>query len=109
MSQGVGADIKISTTKKQIRKAMKHGGSLFGSLMSLGGKLLPMAMPLAKKAISLLATGALLSLASLGVDKIFGKGQQGGLFIPQDKIAQLIKYKHLPSAGQKRDILNSLQ
>ena len=35
-----------------------------------------MAMPLAKKAIAVLATGALSGLASLGVDKIFRKGQE---------------------------------
>ena len=68
-----------------------------------------MAMPLAKKAITPLATGALSGLTSLGVDKIFGKGQRGGFLIPQDKIAQLIAYKHLLSAGQKKDILNALQ
>ncbi|CAH3030536.1 unnamed protein product, partial [Porites evermanni] len=94
MSQGTGSDIKISKT--QIRKAVRQGGSLWGSLISLGSKLLPMAMPLAKKAIASLATGALSGLASLGVDKIFGK-------------AQLIAYKHLLSTGQKRDILNALQ
>ena len=86
-------------------EAVRQGGSLWGSL----ARLLPMAMPLAKKAIALLATGALSGLASLGVDKIFGKGQRGGFLIPQDKIAQLIAYKHLLSAGQKRDILNTLQ
>ena len=44
------------------------------------------------------------------MDKIFGKGvQQGGFFILKDKIAKLIAYKHLLSAGQKRDILNALQ
>ena len=102
MSQGTGSDIKISKT--EIRKA-----SLWGSLISLGSKLLPMAMPLAKKAIAPLATGALSGLFSLGVDKIFGKGQQGGFLILQDKIAQLIAYKHLLSAGQKKDILNALQ
>ena len=107
MSQATRSDIKISKT--QIRKAIKHGGSLWGSLTSLGSKLLPMAMPLAKKAIAPLATGALSGLASLGVDKIFGKGQQGGFLIPQDKIAQLIAYKHLLSAGQKKDILKALQ
>ena len=53
----VGSDIKIS--KKQIRKAIKHGGSLWGSLVNLGSRLLPMAMPLAKKAIAPIATGAL--------------------------------------------------
>ena len=55
MSQGTGSDIKISKT--HIRKAIKHGGSLWGSLISLGSRLLPMAMLLAKKAISPLATG----------------------------------------------------
>ena len=104
----MGSDIKISKT--QIRKAIKHGGSLWGSLVTLGSKLLPMVMPLAKKAIAPIATGALSGLASLGVDKIFGKGvQQGGFLIPQNKIAQLITYKHLLSAGQKKDILNALQ
>ena len=103
MSQGTGSDIEISKT--QIRKAIKHGGSLWESLISLGSKLLPMAMPLAKKAIAPFSTGALCGLASLGVDKIFGKGQHGGFLIPQDKIAQLIKYKHLLSAGQKKDMI----
>ena len=88
MSQGRGSDIKISKTP--IRKAIKHGGSLWGSLIKLGSKLFPMAMPLAKRATTALATGALSGLASLGVDKIFGKGQQAGVLIPQDKIAQLI-------------------
>ena len=107
MSQGTGSDIKISKT--QIRKAIKYGGSLWGSLISLGSKLFPMAMPLAKKAVAPLATGALSGLSSLGVDKIFGKSQRGGFLIPQDKIAQLIAFKHLLSAGQKKDILNALQ
>ena len=107
MSQGTGSDIKISKT--QIRKAVRQGGSLWGSLINLGSKLLPMTMPLAKKAIAPLATGALSGLASLGVDKIFGKGQRGGFLIPQDKIAQLIAYKHLLSTGQKKQILEALQ
>ena len=67
-------------------------------------------MPLVKKAIAPIATGALSGLASLGVDKIFGNGvQQGGFLIPQDKIAQLIAYKNLVTAGQKKNILNALQ
>ena len=50
------------------------------------------------------------ALRSLGIDKIFGKGvQQGGFFIPQNKIQQLIKYRHLLTAGQKKQILDSLQ
>ncbi|CAH3142293.1 unnamed protein product, partial [Porites evermanni] len=107
MSQGTGSDFKISKT--QIRKAVRQGGSLWGSLINLGSKLLPMAMPLAKKAIAPLATGALSGLASLGVDKIFGKGQRGGFLIPMDKIAHLVAYKHLLNTGQKKDILNALQ
>ena len=104
MSQGTGSDIKISKT--QIRKAILQGGSLFGSLISLGSKLLPMAMPLAKKAITLLATGALSGLASLGVDRM---GQRGGFLNAMDKIAQLINYKPLLTTGQKKDVLNALQ
>ena len=107
MSQGTGSDIKISKT--QIRKAVRQGGSLWGSLISLGSKLLPMTMPIAKKAAAPLVTGALSGLASLGVDKIFGKGQRGGFLIPMDKIAQLVAYKHLLTKGQKKDILNALQ
>ena len=57
MSQGTRSDIKISKT--QITKAIKNGGSLWGSLISLRSKLLPMGMPVAKKAIAPLATGAL--------------------------------------------------
>ena len=75
----------------------------------LGSKLLPMAMPIVKKAAAPLVTGALSGLASLGVDKIFGKGQRGGFLIPMDKIAQLVAYKHLLTTGQKKDILNALQ
>lgn len=49
-----------------------------------------------------LATGNIQALGSLRMDKIFGKGvQQGGFLIPQNKIEQLMKYKHLLSAGQK--------
>ena len=97
MSQGTGSDIKI--WKRNIRNAIKNGAGFWGSLISLGSKLLPIVMPLAKKAIASLATGALSGLASLSVDKIFGKGKQGGFFIPQDKIAQLIANKHLLTTG----------
>ena len=103
MNQGTGSDIKISKT--QIRKAVRQGGSLWGSL----ARLLPMAMPLAKKAAAPLVTGALSGLASLGVDKIFGKGQRGGFLIPMDKIAHLVAYKHLLNTGQKKDILKAFQ
>ena len=42
-----GVDIKISKT--QIRKSVKHGGSLFSSLMSLGARFLPMVAKLRAK------------------------------------------------------------
>ena len=82
-------------------EAVRQGGSLWGSL----ARLLPMAMPLAKKAIAPLATGALSGLASLGVEKIFGKGQRGGFLIPMDKIAHLVACKHLLNTGQKKIFL----
>ena len=44
------------------------------------------------------------------VKKISGNGiQSGGFLIPQNKIDQLIAYKHLLTNKQKKDILNSLQ
>ena len=81
-----GVDIKISKT--QIRKSVKHGGSLFSSLSMLGAKALPFVTKAASKALPALATGAVSALGSLGVDKIFGKGQgqRGGFLIPQNKI-----------------------
>ena len=107
MKNGVGTDIEIRKT--QIKKSVEYGGSLWGSFMNLGSRLLPMAIPLAKKAIARIAAGALSGLVSLGVDKIFGKGQRGGFMMPQNKIDQLIKYKNLLTAGQKKQILEALQ
>ena len=104
---GTGSDIKISKT--QIRKAVVHGGSLWTSLFSLGSKLLPYATTAVSKAAPALATGALSALGSLGIDKIFGKGQKGGFMIPQNKVDQLIKYKSWLTAKQKQQILDSLQ
>ena len=107
MKNGVGTDIEIRKT--QIKKSVEYGGSLWGSFMNLGSRLLPMAIPLAKKAIAPIAAGALSGLVGLGVDKIFGKGQRGGFMMPQNKIDQLIKYKNLLTAGQKKQIFEALQ
>ena len=107
MGMNKGVDIKIS--KSQIRNVARHGGSLWSSLAGLSSKLLPMALPLAKKAIAPLATGALSGLASLGVNKLFGSGQKGGFLIPDSKVNQLIQYKEYLTAKQKQDILNALQ
>ena len=98
-----GMDIKLSKTN--IRKQV--GGSLLTSILTLGRTLAP---TLGKT----LGLSALAGLASEGasqiVKKIAGKGiQSGGFLIPQNKIDQLIAYKHLLTDKQKRDILNSNQ
>ena len=109
MKNGTGVDIKISKT--QIRKAVKNGGSLWSSLLSLtlGTKLLPYATKAASKAVPALATGAMNALGSLGIDKIFGKGQRCGFLIPQNKVNQLIQYKDWLTESQKMQILDALQ
>jgi len=99
VKNNTGVDIKISKT--QIKRSVKHGGSLFSSLFSLGTKLLPYATKVAKP----LATGAVTALGSLGMDKIFGKG----FLIPESKIELLTKNKNLLTKKQKEYILNSLQ
>ena len=96
-------DIKLAKTN--IRKQV--GGSLLTSILTLGRTLAP---TLGKT----LGLSALAGLASEGasqvVKKIAGKGvQSGGFLIPQNKIDQLIAYKHLLTDKQKRDILNSVQ
>ena len=98
-----GMDIKLAKTN--IRKQV--GGSLLTSILSLGRTLAP---TLGKT----LGLSALAGLASEGasqvVKKIAGKGvPSGGFLIPQNKIDQLIAYKHLLTNKQKKDILNSLQ
>ena len=72
MENGTGVDIKISKT--QIRKIAKEGENLFTSLASLGARVLPYAIKGVSKAAPALATGAVSALGSLGIDKIFGKG-----------------------------------
>ena len=84
-----GMDIKLAKTN--IRKQV--GGSLLTSILSLGRTLAP---TLGKT----LGLSALAGLASEGasqiVKKISGNGiQSGGFLIPQNKINQLIAYKHL--------------
>ena len=86
-----GVVLKIS--KSHIRKSVKQGGSLFSSLALLGAKALPFVTKAASKAFPALATGAVSALGSLGIDKMFGKGQSGGFLIPQNKIDELIQYK----------------
>ena len=70
---------------------------------------MPYATKAASKALPALATGAVSALGSLGIDKMFGKGQSGGFLIPQNKIDQLIKYKDWLTKGQKEQILSAVQ
>ena len=65
---------EISFSKSAIRKSVKQGGSLWTSLL----KLTPFLTKGVSKVAPHLATGALSALGSLGIDKIFGKGMQGG-------------------------------
>ena len=88
-----GMDIKLAKTN--IRKQV--GGSLLSTVLSL-------APTLAKT----LGLSALAGAASEGASQIVKK-ISGGFLIPQNKISQLITYKHLLTDKQKRDILNALQ
>ena len=106
MNNSTGIDLKISKT--QISHVVQEGGSLWSSLFSLGTKALPYATKAVTKVAPALATGALQALGSLGIDKIFGKGQTGGFLIPQNKIDQLIKYKDLLTKKQKEQIVSAI-
>ena len=95
MKNGTGTEIKISKT--QIRKAIIRGGSLWSSLATLGAK----ALPLVTKGVSKVAphlVGALSALGSLGIDKIFGSGQQAscGAVLPESIVKMLQKGIEVP-------------
>ena len=92
-----GMDIKLA--KKNIRKQV--GGSLLSTVLNLGRTFAP---TIAKT----LGLSALAGAASEGASQIVKK-ISGGFLIPQNKINQLIAYKHLLTTKQKQDILNSLQ
>ena len=98
-----GMDIKLAKTN--IRKQV--GGSLLSTVLTLGRTFGPtIAKTLGLSALAGLAFEG----ASQVVKKISGKGvQTGGFLIPQNKIDQLITYKHLLTTKQKKDILNALQ
>ena len=72
LANGTGTVLKISET--QIRSLVKRGGNLFTSLISLGSKLLPIAMKGVSKVAPAIATGAATALGDLGIKKLFGKG-----------------------------------
>ena len=117
-------DIKLAKTN--IRKQV--GGSLLTSILTMSRAL----APTIGKTIGLATLGR---LASKGPSKLVKKmtggnllrdvvdkeialastlkkmngGQVGGFLIPQNRINQLIAYKHLLTNNQKTDILNALQ
>ena len=82
--------VEISFSKSSIRKSVKQGGSLWTSLISLGAKALPFVTKGVSKVAPHLATGALSALGSLGIDKIFGSGMQGGTILP-DAIVKMLQ------------------
>ena len=88
--------VEISFSKSSIRKSIKHGGSLWTSLFSLGTKALPFVTKGVSKVAPHLATGALSALGSLGIDKIFGSGMQGGAILPDAIVKMLQKGIEIP-------------
>ena len=87
---------EISFSKSSIRKSVKHGGSLWTFLFSLGTKALPFVTKGVSKVAPHLATGALSALGSLGIDKIFGSGMQGGAVLPDAIVKMLQKGIEIP-------------
>ena len=77
---------EISFSKSSIRKSVQQGGSLWTSLL----KLTPFLTKGVSKIAPHLATGAMSALGSLGIDKIFGSGMQGGAVLP-DSIVKMIQ------------------
>ena len=114
---------EISFSKSSIRKSVKQGGSLWTSLL----KLTPFLTKGVSKIAPHLATGAMSALGSLGIDKIFGKGMQGGaaqatllpdaivkmiqkgIEVPVKFLVNLIKLKEMLTNAQKTLIGKGLQ
>lgn len=106
ISNGTGSDIKISKT--QIRKAVKHGGSLVSSLASLGAKILPFALKGASKLAPAIATGAATALGDIGIKKLFG-GKLPTIEIPQKFIKLLPPYRKEFTKSQRDRVNTSYQ
>ena len=109
---------EISFSKSSIRKSIKQGGSLWTSLL----KLTPFLTKGVSKVAPHLATGAVSALGSLGIDKIFGKGMQGGglpdaivkmiqrgIEVPVKFLVNLINMKEMLTKAQKTLIGKGLQ
>ena len=117
------AGAEISFSKSSIKKSVKQGGSLWTSLL----KLTPFLTKGVSKVAPHLATGAVSALGSLGIDKIFGKGMQGGaaqatllpdaivkmiqrgIEVPVKFLVNLINMKEMLTNAQKTLIGKGLQ
>ena len=102
--------VEISFSKSSIRKSVKQGGSLWTSLL----KLTPFVTKGVAKVAPHLATGALSALGSLGIDKIFGNGMQGGAILPDAIVKMLQKgikvpVKFLVNLINMREMLTNAQ
>ena len=106
ISNGTGSDIKISKT--QIRRSVKHGGSLFSSLASLGAKVLPFAIKGVSKLAPALATGAATALGDIGIKKLFG-GQLPFITIPKKFIKMLPPFQKEFTKSQINSINKAYQ
>ena len=92
-----GVLLKISKT--QVRNVVKHGSSLFSSLMKIGTKILPTMT----KILPGVATGALSALTDLGLSKALS----GGYMVKPDRFKDLIPYKGLLTEKQIKDMIKA--
>ena len=106
LANGTGPDIKISKT--QIRRAVKHGGSLFSNLASLGAKVLPFALTGVTKLAPAIATGAATALGDIGIKKLFG-GQLPFITIPKKFIIKLPPLRKEFTKSQRDQINKAYQ
>ena len=75
------------THYKSIDKDTKNGGSLLSSLLPAIGKIATKTMPIIKKIAGLVTSGIASALGSLGIDKIFGSGEN----FKNSKVGDIVK------------------
>ena len=98
IANGTGSDLKISQT--HITRSVKRGGNLFTSLISLGSKLLPLAVKGVSKVTPALTTGALNAVGDKIMKKIMGEG----ITIPRKFIQFLPPFSNMFTKAQKEQI-----
>ena len=87
--------VEISFSKSSIRKSVKHGGSLWTSLFSLGTKALPFVTKGVSKCCSASCNWRIVCFGEFG-NKIFGSGMQGGMILPDAIVKMLQKGIEIP-------------